>query len=50
MSTYKMTKKQQERKAYLDQLMREYYYEKNEIDSILEFLAVMFAEYHKIMK
>ena len=48
MGTYKMTKKQQQRKAELDQLMREYYYEKNEIDSTLEFLAVMFAEYHKI--
>ena len=45
-----MTKKQQERKAYLDQLMREYYYEKNDIDATIEFLAVMYAEYRKIKK
>ena len=43
-------KEQQERKQYLDQLMREYYYEKNNIDATIEFLAVMYTEYRKIRK
>lgn len=44
-----MTKKEQQlRKQYLDQLMREYYFERNDIDTTIEFLEAMQAEYGKI--
>lgn len=38
------------RKKELDQIMREYYYEKNDIETTVEFLQTMFLEYVKIIK
>ena len=37
------------RKAFLDDIMREYYYEKNNVDMTLEFLAHMYREYEKLI-
>lgn len=37
-------------KEQLDTLMSEYYYEKNNVEDTLEFLAFMFNQYEKIMK
>lgn len=44
-----LTKSQQERKKFLDGIMLEYYYEKNDINSTLEFLAHMYKEYYNIL-
>lgn len=38
------------RKEELDQIMREYYYEKNDIETTVDFLQTMFIEYTKIIK
>lgn len=38
------------RKKELDQIMREYYYEKNDIETTVDFLQTMFIEYAKIIK
>lgn len=39
----------QERKAFLDKLMHEYYYEKNNVEMTLEFLEYMHNEYEKLL-
>ena len=39
----------EDRKAFLDNIMKEYYYEKNSVDETLEFLAHMFNEYEKLI-
>lgn len=39
----------QERKAFLDNIMKEYYYEKNNVEMTLEFLSYMFTEYEKLI-
>lgn len=39
----------EKRKAFLDNIMREYYYEKNNVDMTLEFLSHMFKEYEKLI-
>lgn len=38
----------QERKAFLDNIMREYYYEKNNVEMTLEFLSHMLYEYEEL--
>ena len=37
------------RKAFLDNIMKEYYYEKNNVEMTLEFLSHMFNEYEKLI-
>lgn len=37
-------------KKKLDQLMTEYYYEKNSVEDTLEFLSFMFGQYEKLAK
>ena len=39
----------EKRKAFLDNIMKEYYYEKNNVDMTLEFLSHMFHEYEKLI-
>ena len=41
----KLTKEQKLRKQQLDQMMSEYYYQKNSIKDTMEFLAFMYREY-----
>lgn len=46
----KITKEIQDRKSFLDNIMREYYYEKNTVEDTLSFLSHMFTEYEKLIK
>lgn len=39
-----------ERKKQLDQIMREYYYEKNDMETTVEFLVYMYHEYVQAIK
>ena len=43
-----MNKQQQERKAQLDQIMLEYYYQKNNVDDTICFLGHMFHQYRRL--